>query len=67
MLIPFYQTHLYNRTGMENLISKNYNAKCISVVDVTMTNNKTYESVIVNATPNTLLATSAIPEVFAPV
>lgn len=69
VLIPFYTCKsLYTRDPMRKMINDNVSPYAISeLMKVSVTNEKTQETVMLPGSVDALMATSAIPEVFPPV
>ena len=66
MFIPFCKTPVYNRSGMRDFLTTSIKPCAASKVTVNTTRVCDMESIEMEATPDSLMATSAIPEVFDP-
>lgn len=66
--IPFNKSsYVYNNKGMYNFIKKYTRAIAAKYVEVSVTRMDTFTSHMMPATPETILASTSIPEVFPPV
>lgn len=66
-MFGFTVDHLFDASGMYDILKENMIERASEIVRVAVTRLRDYKSFMINATPATVMASAAIPEVFKPV